>query len=669
LLFAVVAALVVAPEAASARASSQATVLVRGAPGDDGLRIESGATFTVDPKGKAVHVEMRTKLTNQAADSYGASYVRRTYFPEFAFPVLAEATNARASHEDGSPLTVRLEDAKVDFLKAAIVDVAPDLYFGQSQTIVLRYDLPNQAPRAKTVSRANGAYITFPAYVIGDPGVSSIRIVVPDTFETSLVGDTMTRTTKDGSIIYTASKITNPNFFTNVVAKNDKALVNTRVQTGRADIRVRAWPGDETWSRFATMEIEKGLPTLIDLVGQPWPFGDRLEVIESVTPYLESYAGWFRLDDNIIEVGDELDAHTLLHELTHAWFNAELFDSRWIDEGFAEEISSQALAVLGEKAPQPKTVDIKGPGAVKLDLWDDPSFFDDSSFEREAFGYNAAYGVIHALAKELGREKVKQVISAATAKRIPYTGDPKFEKLTGRADWRRLLDYLEEIGGSTEADALFRTYVVSYGDQKAMDARTNARKTYTALAKAGRGWTPPLEVRQQMSAWQFASATTLMATSTAALRRQAALAAKLADVDVSLDALERSYESERIRTYQLIAGRAEQAGRALVDAHDALDSPNPLAAVGIRLNGGGSRFDAATAAFNRGAYADATSAANDARQIARDATTSGLQALLAMLAALTLVTVVGRWVTHHLARHRRAAAVPEGQQPVDTQDD
>lgn len=46
-----------------------------------------------------------------------------------------------------------------------------------------------------------------------------------------------------------------------------------------------------------------------------------MEIIETSTPHLYGYGGWYPSGANVIEMGDALDLRFLLHELSHAWFN------------------------------------------------------------------------------------------------------------------------------------------------------------------------------------------------------------------------------------------------------------------------------------------------------------------------------------------------------------
>ena len=64
--------------------------------------------------------------------------------------------------------------------------------------------------------------------------------------------------------------------------------------------------------------------------------GRHRRSFEVHTPLLEGYAGIFFEGENRIEISEDLDDLTIIHEASHAWFNGDLFVGRWINEGFAD---------------------------------------------------------------------------------------------------------------------------------------------------------------------------------------------------------------------------------------------------------------------------------------------------------------------------------------------
>jgi hypothetical protein len=156
-------------------------------------------------------------------------------------------------------------------------------------------------------------------------------------------------------------------------------------------------------------------------------------ITETVTPYLYGYAGWYSRTDNTIEIGDELDAQVVLHEISHMWFNDLLFTTRWIDEGLAQEYAARAVAQLGGKPATPNAVNVHAPAAIPLEAWDTVDLQAQNSQARETFGYNASWLVVHRLTDEIGVDAVRRVIAAASKDAMPYLGTTNPKPRAARA--------------------------------------------------------------------------------------------------------------------------------------------------------------------------------------------------------------------------------------------
>ena len=104
----------------------------------------------------------------------------------------------------------------------------------------------------------------------------------------------------------------------------------------RANLLIRAWDDDPAWDQQVTRLLRRGLPTLQDLIGIDYPVSGRLSVEEAATSRLGEYAGIYNRVTGVIRVRYDADAFVTLHEAAHLWFNAELFEDRWIGEAWAE---------------------------------------------------------------------------------------------------------------------------------------------------------------------------------------------------------------------------------------------------------------------------------------------------------------------------------------------
>ena len=135
-----------------------------------------------------------------------------------------------------------------------------------------------------------------------------------------------------------------------VSARDDNKLIERVVDVGDQDVKVLGWPDDAAWADFVATQVEDGVPALEELTGLDWPATDTLDVVETASPYLYGYAGWYVRNDGLIEIGDELDQQVILHELAHVWFNDSLFSGRWINEGFANQVRGAGDGGGGRRA-------------------------------------------------------------------------------------------------------------------------------------------------------------------------------------------------------------------------------------------------------------------------------------------------------------------------------
>ncbi len=490
-----------------------------GAAAIEGLRYESHTSYTVDPGAAAVHVVLDATITNQQPDRRTADGVLHYFFPTTAVPVLAEATNFAATRADGRPLTVHRETEGDDQFAVAVVDLVPDLDYGQTAQFRLTYDLPHLPPRSAGFTRVNAAFATFAAFGYGDPGLTSFEIRVPDGFKVEFTGADLKKDEVDGMQRLTSGALDDPdNTFAVVAARHDDGLLTRPLELDSHKIVIRAWPDDPAWGAFVEQKLTNGIPAMESLVGLPWPHpDDELSIVEAASPYIYGYAGWFLPETNSIEVGDDLDPRVILHELSHLWFNNRLFVERWISEAFAETYAAHTLAAIGEPVPAPDPVRADSPAALALAAWDDPSFTEDNTAEREEYGYNTSFFVVNSVAGEIGMDAMRKVVAATEKRSIAYQGDGKPEGVVTRVDSRRLLDLMQQLGGSTAAPPLFGQYVLRPEDAARLPARAGARDQYAVLVAAGAGWSPPYPVRAAMSDWDFDAATTRMQAATAIL--------------------------------------------------------------------------------------------------------------------------------------------------------
>ena len=172
-----------------------------------------------------------------------------------------------------------------------------------------------------------------------------------------------------------------------------------------------------------------------------------LDVFEVHTPLLEGYAGIFYEGENRIEISEDLDDLTILHEASHAWFNQRpvrrTLDQRGVRRHVTPSRTLDAVG-LGGWAPNAGQPDDSGGGpARRLDL---PGP-DHRRRDRRPRGIRLRRGVDGRPHDRRPRSGPTGCATCSRARR----GSPDRLRRRGHAgdgrratDWRRLLDLLDE---------------------------------------------------------------------------------------------------------------------------------------------------------------------------------------------------------------------------------
>ena len=635
----------------------------RVAAADDGLDFANTTTYTVDPTSGVVHVRADLTLRNTLRDKVEGGIVTRRYFNGVTLPAPADARGAKATTASGRSLTINRRALSSENFIAYDIDFPGRLFYNQTQRVVVTYDITGFAPRSKNPSRVNAAYAAFDAFGVGDANKVTVKVVVPQGFVVDSFGDAVV-THDGGRTIYTAANIPDPDSFDLFIsARNDDALTSAPLSSGDAEFDLRAWPGDDEWAAFVQQHIEDGVPELQELIGRPWPIKGSIEVREAYTPYLYGYAGWFSATDNVLEVGEDLDEITVLHELSHAWFNEKWFVERWLSEGFAQVYSNLAVEELGGDPETATKVATGSKGHVQLNDWSDPNFVSGAD-EVEAYGYDASFYVVQRIYDEIGADGMTDVLTAVDEGVTAYPGEDPDEKGKNTADWRRFLDLVERVGGAEDARALFEEYVVDTGQKALLDDRATAVEQYDALVEHGGEWAAPLTIRQDMANWAFPAAAKEMDAADDVLDLRDDLDERAATLGAEYpDHFETDYQAVTRDFDEVTAGLTAQ-----IEAADDLITTRAAQAeekgfferIGLWGTTLPAQLDDATTAFEQGdtdAVHTATDRVNAVLAKAGDVgTTRFLWAVGGLVLFLLLVLVVVLLIRRRRRRRRAAAA-------------
>lgn len=630
------------------------------------LRIEAAATYELDPNHRRVHVAIDFDLTNLKPSTATTFF----FYTSALFAIQPEAANIRATDAAGE---LSITTRQRQFFTRVEISLRNNLLYQQTTSFTLRYELTGGSPRSVSAIRVNRAFATFGVWAWGDAGRSTVEVRIPDDYDVEVGGDHMRLDDAGPGQTLTAEPSQPRRFYAVVSADNPAAYEVNRVSVeGGIELVVRSWPDDDRWAETVTSTLRRGMPELVELIGLDWPVTNDLQVRERYTPALEGYAGVFLSDEEGIEVSEDLDSVTIMHEASHAWFNPDLFQDRWVFEGLAEEYSWRTQTNVGDEPPfGPEAPDANDPGRVALEYWGFPEAIrDQETDDVERYGYGASFWVVHTIVESAGLDRMREAFAAAEDHLIAYVGAPSPERLTGDNDWQRLLDLAQPISAPDSADveALIKELVLQSGNAPLIDQRHDAREAYRELVAAGDGWLPPFAVREPMSDWKFYDAGKAMDAANALLDRRDEVAAAAAALGLTPDdALKSAYENAKssLEPASVVATHQLEALGAISGAKAALDAPLDLVAqLGLLgATGPAVAYDEAGAAFERGELDAAIASAGNVSTLLAGASAIGQQRLMlgvAVAIGLLLLVVVLVVLRRRRRRSRRAALALAG---------
>jgi hypothetical protein len=635
------ALLAVAPPSVHAVAAATAATLLESAT----------QTYTLDPSG-AVHVVAVIKATNNKPDTGGFFY----FYDQIGQTIQPEAQGLEVSDPNG-PLHFKTKlfgpEKKILAREEVTVTLRHRLLYSQSVTLTFRFDLGSD-PRSRVAARANGALAVFAVYAFGDGGHSKTTVILPAGYIADVTYESLTKTTSNGVTKLTDQPADVPTAWSIVTARRVAGYVTASLSLGGGiSLAIESYPGDEAWATAVHDTLDEHLPDMQALTGLPWSASTPVEIRETyIHPFntvphfpvpaglLPHYGVVSAANPTAIDLPESTDPFEILAQTSSYWFNSNLFLDRWIDVGFAREYAAEALIASGmpEDAPgTPTSADVStyhiGTWADSVELPDDVVAAAKAAATRETTRTEIAWYVVHQLYQEIGPEKMRAVLAAAGSREDPYRGDGASEAIQGTPSWERFLDLLEEIGGSTRAEDVLKTAVLTPNQATTLAERAAARTAYATLVANGRGWLPSAYIRAQMASWRFKDAEKRIGEAQAVLDLRAKVEAAASALGLSPGAaLQTAYErADNGFDAAMQEGQAElTALAALASAHVAVSAtPDLVTTIGL-VGAAAPRdaYDAAAAAYQRGDLKAATDGATATQATLTAAAAAGPQRIL-----------------------------------------
>lgn len=524
---------------------------------------------------------------------YACSSRTSWYVNSWQLEIERAARNIKATSSRGK-VTMSTDSSQAGEYKVLKLTF-PKTFNRQTTNVRVTYTLAGGKPRSGASIRAGRSYASFCASGNGDDG-GTVRIVLPNAFTAETTGDKVSTTTAGAKTVLSSGNLKEPlKFLVCVDATNPSAYsVETITAANGRSVEIQGWPEDQEWLRLVTDDVKLSLPALESLVGVPLPGTDKVIVREVTENALGGdYVGTFDRKENIARISEKVEATTVAHELSHAWFNTKYLSERWLAEGYAGYAEKTAGDEGYEPCERPEVYTGAGdpPTLANWKVLGPGATTDDRA--AVAYQYDAACWVITDVIGAIGEDRMADVLQAAWAHEIAYTGAGPVEVTgSGATDWRVWLDLVDERGfvpaGRDDLDFAQRL-LADYGIPKSnteLDQRSAARAHYRELSTQAGSWSMPIAIRAPMANWQFAQATSAMDGADAILRDRDAVTAAAPDANVVGSKLEAMFEGAKdmtdLRAVADLVGRELAAAQHVAKAHEAVDRERtPIEVLGL----------------------------------------------------------------------------------------
>jgi len=556
----------------------------------------TSATYELIPEAGLIRVTIAISVTNLIPSTTQGNVTTDYFIDNVAVAVKPDGVNFGASTAGGTA-TVSVQSEGEGFLSTGTVTF-PGIFYGQSRSITVVYDIPGGAPRSGNPTRAGIAYANFCAFPVGvytgDP--ASYQIVVPSRFTVEQFGgNQLQESTSDGKKVLSSESTptpSDPGWYGTCVEALDAAAFAEREHTSVGGIRVttQAWPEDAAWSEAVVGTLDATLNALEERIGPLPATQGAITLREVLGEFLVGYIGSFDPELSLARVSeDALDPLVAAHELAHAWFNDTFSEEVWLSEGHAEFLGREVVASeLGPcTRPDPAAL-----ASVDLSDWAFlPALPTAEDHALVSAQYDTACWVVTEVGRRVGEDAMREIIEAVFSGEIPYLGEPEAETVRGHAaTWQDWLDLADERGllpaGEADLDWLQNLLVeVGAASESGLADRADTRASYHDLLDATDPWHAPTVIRFDMARWEFVEAAEGIAVALQideARDSAVELVPEVADSDTIETAYENAGTPEELAEALTVAETEEAAATEVAAAVTAAGiDRNPIELIGL----------------------------------------------------------------------------------------
>jgi hypothetical protein len=618
------------------------------------LIVTSDVSYDIRPDTGPVHVSWEVRVDNQDPETVEREFGTVYFYDSLTLPILRGSANLSA-RSGPATLPVSLDPSSDGPLVTATVSFDRMLFFSDTYSFSLDYDLPSARDDSLLVTPY---YVFLPAVSLGDQSTVSISTPSDQAWEVDLEpvdctgpGPTFTCPASSADQLHLAA-------FAEVSRPDAAVTITIATPLSGVDVTLTYFQGEDAWARHLQELVTAALPPLEELYGLPYPGPPAINIAERGGQIVLGYEGLASCDvaSCDIDISPIADDITALHEMAHLW--SDIYDNRWLDEGFAQLIAFRAAQRLGPDLVQGST-DPRPPTTLdlRLDEWDYVTYSIDATPEQktnEEAGYDRSFRFLRLLEDTVGLDTLQ-----ATNADLAEDAAP--------ADSRRFLDTLEDISGQNLDDP-FLQWVFPDSFAPVLEQRRQARDRLDALTIAvqdeGLDPSPPEAIQPDVTAWRFDEALAALDDAEADLQIYLALKGQLASLREAVQTAGLPFPrtiDEAITNWQFSSLEdtlidAEAALAAYSRAREKVDQPrNPWQRFGLWGRDPEAPLSAAATAFAASDFPKTITESEDAYDMIDGAGTTALTRLLiplAVLAALAVAVAAALW----LWRRRRRFA-------------
>lgn len=516
----------------------------------NGMTETGTTTYEVVPEASQIRVTVQVSIYNGKPSQAEPGGVVDYYWNNTEIGVEKQAGAVTVASNAGA---VYQNEVSSDRYYRYLELTYPNVYYGQTRVVTATYTIP-AAPHDAGGFRAGKAYSSLCAMGNG-VDVGTVNVVIPNgyTFYYDAGGEMSPSTASAGKRTYTSGPLTAPyKFWTCVDAEQEASLLHTPVTAGSQAFDIQAWPEDPAWSAVVGADITTDVPALETLTGLKMP-GGTVAILEAGDQQLGEYGGIYNSATSTAQIPETIQEDTVAHELSHIWFNHNLFADKWMSEGLAG--FSEQAAGAGNYTPCAEPGAYPGTGSPNLTVW---QLLNNNSTTQDdqvsVYQYGASCYTFTTLAADMGPANLKLVLKAAYADQMAYesTADEKLAGASLPLSSKELLDLIDERGMVPAGEDLdtAQTLFAKYGifDAATLSDRSTARSTYHELASAAKSWKLPLAIREPMANWEFDSAQAAMATAEQIVDSRDSIQKLIPDLPLDGTTLQKQFEAAATQT-------------------------------------------------------------------------------------------------------------------------